>query len=132
MEKVRGYVAIVLDKDSATRVAALAVHETVFAHHATVAFMPTEAEFARLYKHREGELFALTVTSMVQDALGQALVLEPFLAALESSKRAHVTVSCVEGTGPVYSNQLMETAEAVPMSMTLSGTLTLVRFPSSD
>lgn len=79
------------------------IHPNVYAHHATLAFKPTEPALDR-YVPYLGERLYLSVIGYGEDDKGQAVVVD-----VQSENRIpHITISTADGVGPVYSNKLLE------------------------
>lgn len=118
-DKTDAFLSIVLDEPSRRRVQQLALHPDVYGDHVTVAYAPTRAQLKRLRPH-VGKRFQFESTHMVLDGRGQALRVK---GAPSLNPHPHVTVSCVKGTEPVYSNELLAREEGRPKVVRLSGIL---------
>lgn len=97
------YVGAFLDDSEKAKLLArfAPVHPRVFAHHMTMVFKPAPDHpvFARL-----GEWVDVEVFATAEDAKGQAVCVR----GVESDNpNPHITISCAEGTAPVYSNDLL-------------------------
>jgi hypothetical protein len=114
------FFSIVLDVDSQERVAAFAVHPKVFAHHVTVAYDPSVERAAEI-RVLLGKKYSFQGYAIATDERCQALRVE---GVPSDRKQPHVTISVVEGTKPVYSNELLERVEGEPVELVLTGTMT--------
>ena len=102
-----GYVAIVLNPESMAALKALAVHPVLFSEHTTLAFKPEEATFEERFGKWIDQPVTLQVLGMGQDDKGQAVrVLLPD-GLICANANPHVTISCAEGIGAKYSNDLL-------------------------
>lgn len=117
--KTDAYLSIVLDEASRLRVQRLAVHPQVYGDHVTVAYQPTESQLKQLRPH-VGKWFKFEATAIAQDSKGQALRVT---GTPSINAHPHVTVSCVEGVEPVYSNKLLEKERGQPKVVRLAGRL---------
>ena len=82
------------------------VHPVVYAHHVTMAFNPDEATLAR-YQPMAGQRLRVPVVAVALDDKAQAV-----LVGVESENDyPHITISVAEGVGPVYSNDLLASAD---------------------
>lgn len=129
-KKRQGYYAVVLDEKSSNALKALAVHPVVHCHHLTLAFNPDIGDHDDICWSRYiGGILDLYVTGMAKDDRGQAVFVPK---TPSSNKFPHVTVSCAEGTPPVYSNELLERVaeegRLEPMDMKLTGIIRFVSF----
>jgi hypothetical protein len=104
---------------------ALACHEEVHCHHLTIFFKPTEDNIKAIFSGHIGRPVTLKVIGIVTDNRGQAVIVEP-LTGMPSNRRAHITVSCADGTKPVYSNELIEHGVPTPLTLELEATIQLV------
>lgn len=116
------YVGVFLDEASRKSLLAFAPpkHPNVFADHITLAFgKAMEKEYPIGLKTK------VVAHAIVDDEKGQAvlctlnLFLEKFL---QKDQQPHITVSCVDGVKPVYSNELI--SKSYPMAynvVTLEG-----------
>lgn len=77
-------------------------HAKVFAHHSTIEFTPQNSNDIEI-----GKLQQLKIIGRVSDEKGDVLLVEN---PKSKSKYPHITLSCAEGTSPVYSNELLEKA----------------------
>lgn len=98
------------------------VHPNVYTEHVTLAFNPSEEQETKLIP-RCGEEASMTVTGYAEDDKGQAVVV-----ALSGIDRLdggipHVTISCSEGTRPVYSNKLLGKGVSRTTEIPLKGTV---------
>lgn len=78
-------------------------HGKVFAHHITISFKPKDLDGIEL-----GKRVRVKVIGRVTDDKGDALLVENNLKS--NFKHPHITLSCVEGVMPVYSNEMIEKA----------------------
>ena len=104
-----GYLAVVLSEESVAKLkdAFPPVHPVVHCHHMTVAWRPSE-QVLEEYEHLLGKEFDLCVYGYATDDKGQAVrVVPPFNLAVENN-HPHITLSCAEGVGAEYSNELLE------------------------
>ena len=102
------FVSAVLTPASQSRLlrAVPPVHPTVFAHHATIAFKPEAADLER-YLEMHGQPVRIPVTAVAVDDKAQAV-----LVGIDSENEyPHITISVAEGVKPVYSNELMASAD---------------------
>jgi hypothetical protein len=104
---------------------ALACHEGVHCHHVTIYFRPTEDDFNAIFRPHLGQQVILKVTGIVTNDRGQAVIVEP-LTGMPSNRRAHITVSCADGTKPVYSNELIEHGVPTPLPLELEAIIQLM------
>jgi hypothetical protein len=97
--------------DSASKATLLAkmppTHNNVFAEHMTIAFRPSDLVEEELVG-RIGEKVALTVVGQTIDDKGQAAVVISYDVRRIDYGTAHITISCANGTKPVYSHELVE------------------------
>ncbi len=123
-----GYVAIVLNDESAAALREMAVHENVYCHHLTVFFKPPKASFEEDFGGLLGKSVTIQVTGIAEDAQGQAVACEVDERVTLSNRRSHVTISCADGVKPQYSNELLETVSPEPLELTLEGTVCFIPF----
>lgn len=104
-------------------------HQNVYADHATLFFKPPPevAEVVKALSRDLLEVMKFSVVSHVADEKGQAVGIEFFRGHLNGvmikSEILHITISCAEGTSPVYSNTLMKMAETLPDKVSMYGEL---------
>jgi len=90
----------------------------------TIAFMPTSTMLSSL-KSSIGLTYLLKVVAYGQDDKGQAVVVQSNIIN-EGQDITHVTVSCANGTSPVYSNDMLKTHQTpVVNGITLQATVGL-------
>ena len=129
-ERKPGYVAVVLDNESRAKLRKLAKHSDVKCHHLTLCFKPTEKQWAK-YKSMVvvGQKRTLVVTGIAWDDKGQAVHVPE--TPSDESPYPHVTISCAEGTKPVYSIELLRNSDTAgtikPYQMVLTGVVKFVR-----
>ena len=100
------YAAVFLDGDSTEKLAHLAKHETVWAHHMTIAFSPAQELIDKLPMGEEVELTGITVAD---DGTCQAMgvLVHSTVIDLVENARPHITISCAKGISPVHSNDIL-------------------------
>lgn len=81
-------------------------HATVFGEHMTLVFNPTEEQNAQLEKEL-GRKIKLKIATVISDDKGQAVGVLSDLRRTDGESE-HITISCAQGTKPVYSNELMK------------------------
>ena len=81
------------------------LHTVLFAHHVTLAYQPKQDQVDIL---RPGTRYTLRVLSRYSDSKGDAVLVELPAGLRSKNKYPHITLSVVNGTGPVYSNELIE------------------------
>ena len=79
-------------------------HQKIFAHHSTIAFKPGSLDGIVVGKESK-----MKIIGRVSDYKGDALLVEN---PKSNNKYPHITLSCIEGVGPVYSNELIEKSVA--------------------
>jgi len=84
-----------------------AVHPNIFAEHMTIVFKPSNTVDQALMKECGTEV-TLEVIGHGQDANGQAVVVKSDNVSRIGGGIAHITISCANGTRPVYSNTLLK------------------------
>jgi len=77
-------------------------HPKIFAHHSTNWYMPSSLEGLEI-----GKKSTLKIIGQAYDQKGFAVLVEN---TKSKNKFPHITISCSEGTAPVYSNELLEKA----------------------
>ena len=80
------------------------IHKHVFGHHSTIEFMPANLDGVEI-----GKESTMKILGRAHDEKGDALLVEN---AKSKNEFPHITLSCVEGVGPVYSNELLKKATA--------------------
>ena len=82
------------------------IHKNIYAEHITMVFSPTP-EQNRKFGEWLGKKAKAKVITIYSDDKGQAVgvITEP---ARPDGKCSHITISCADGTKPVYSNKLIE------------------------
>ena len=105
---MKGYLAVVLDRQSHAEVAKLATHKKLHAHHVTLAFNIHRKDF-----DVEGQFVSMTARWLYKDDKADALTvaLDKNCISLCRNKYSHVTLSTSEGTKPSYSNELIEKSQ---------------------
>lgn len=91
------------------------IHPNVYADHVTLQFRPSPDEVMKLehWTDDHGEDLTLFPRYMVSDDKGQVVSVNAF-GRCESTfprnpqQELHITISCAEGTSPVYSNRLLQ------------------------
>ena len=82
-------------------------HPKVFAEHMTIAFSPSDVLIERMEKIC-GHKREIKITGHAEDEYGQAVVVNSEVPGRLDEGLAHVTISCADGVGPVYSNKLLK------------------------
>lgn len=113
--------------DDASRVMLLtkfpAVHPNVFAEHMTIVFNPSESANETLMEEC-GVSVNLEVIGYGADNKGQAVVVKSDTISRIGGGIAHITISCINGTRPVYSNILLQKHwDSVSQSVNLNGVI---------
>jgi hypothetical protein len=110
-----GYIAAILDLDTAEDLAVHAEHSTVHCSHITLAYKPSDETFAK-YQHLIGKRVNVLIRDIYCDDHGQAAVVE---GVPSENKVPHITISCAEGVPPGYSNRLLQqiNCERKPFAM---------------
>lgn len=97
--------------DDAGKAALLArfapAHPNVYAEHMTIVFKPSDSVDEALMKECGTEV-ELNVIGHSEDQNGQAVVVKSDSVSRIGGGVAHITISCVNGTRPVYSNTLLK------------------------
>jgi len=123
----RGYVVARLTAEASEKLREYAVHPSVFCHHMTVFFEPSQEDFEKIFTPLFGQAVTLVITGMVKDERGQAVIVQP-LAGIPANRRAHVTISCADGIQPKYSNEILGLTPE-PLNLELSAVIEFVSFP---
>ena len=84
-----------------------AAHPNIYAEHMTIVFKPSDSLNEALMKECGTEV-TLNVIGHAQDQNGQAVVVKSDSVSRIGGGIAHVTISCANGTKPVYSNELLK------------------------
>ncbi len=102
----KGFIAINLNDSSVKKLREVFPprHKKEFYHHVTIAFKPEE-EVYKTFEPYFGTEAQMKVTGEVSDQEGQAILVE---SALSQNKDPHVTLSCIEGVPPKYSQDLAQ------------------------
>jgi hypothetical protein len=99
------------------------IHPNVYAEHMTIVFKPNDQIDAALMKEK-GNSAGLKVIGYEEDDKGQALVVDCAEIVRIGGGIAHITISCANGTKPVYSGQMLQKNwNPVLNSITLYGTI---------
>jgi hypothetical protein len=77
-------------------------YSKIFAHHLTIKYRPSVEEIKSL---SIGKKVTLKITGITEDDKCQAVVVK---TDLSSNEFPHITISTLEGTQPVYSNELIK------------------------
>lgn len=77
-------------------------HDKVFAHHSTIWYKPTNLDDLQI-----GEKSMLKIIGYIADERCFAVLVEN---SKSKNRFPHITISCTQDTGPVYSNELLENA----------------------
>jgi len=104
-----------------------AIHPNVYAEHMTIVFNPSQEVDDELMK-KLGSQTALAVIGHVADNKGQAVVVTGAEKRIGGGVE-HITISCANGTRPVYSNQLVSSHWDSVSSLILNGVI--ARFTKS-
>ena len=84
-----------------------AEHPNIFADHMTIVFNPSDGINKALLPEC-GKSVTLEVIGHVFDTKGQAVVVRSDTVSRIGGGIAHITISCANGTRPVYSNSLLQ------------------------
>lgn len=107
------YSAILIDEADRRRIVADAVHPNLYGDHVTLWYYGNAGETDTPYA---GEKVELRLTGHFSDERGEAWTVECGNShaheIMEPSQVMHVTVSCANGTKPVYSNELVRNSTA--------------------
>ncbi|KKM60735.1 hypothetical protein LCGC14_1538820 [marine sediment metagenome] len=100
-----------------------AVHPNIFAEHMTIVFNPSESVDEAVMQ-KCGTDVNLEIVGHSTDDKGQAVVVRSDAVSRIGGGIAHITISCANGTRPVYSNILLQKHwDSVSQSVNLSGTI---------
>ncbi len=120
-------IQVVLTPESRSRLLSAfpPMHGNKYAHHITMAFKPS-VEQAQSLAVWCGKPMNFTVVGEASDERGQVVA----VSGVESNNAMpHITISCADGTKPVYSNELLANTpsyEFVQRNLSLEGRLTFV------
>jgi hypothetical protein len=113
-----GTIQLVLSEDSREKLLEVVPpeHETVYAHHVTVAYKP-QLNSPIFSQYEEGTEVVIEAIAYACDDRGQAVIVRGVSSAM---LRPHVTISCEEYTKPSYSNHLLNepTSHMEPLKLT--------------
>jgi hypothetical protein len=84
------------------------VHSVLYATHMTMAYQPCDDYLHEFELMPWGLPVELRVLGNQSDSKGQALVVSPMPHVYSQNEFKHVTVSCIDGVGAVYSNEMLE------------------------
>lgn len=103
---VEAYIALVLNKQSIKDLKEMfpAKHKNTFYHYMTIVYKPNKVLYDKYEKYINEDL-TLKVTGHCFDEKGQVVILD---SKLSENEVPHITLSCVEGVSPVYSNELLK------------------------
>jgi len=102
------------------------VHKEEHASHITVANRPLKDD-PIFDKYKEGEEILVFAMRYAEDERGQAVVVEGI--ERNDGKIPHVTISCAEGTKPVYSNELLlKGHEMLPEVFSLNVKIEVIKY----
>ena len=96
------YTALFVDNSKKLLEMFPAKHPKVFAHHSTNWYRPSSLENLEI-----GKKSTLKIIGQAHNENAFALLVEN---SKSKNKIPHITISCSEGTAPVYSNELLEKA----------------------
>jgi len=99
-----------------------AVHPNIYAEHMTIVFKPSESVDKALMKECGTEV-SLEVIGHGQDQNGQAVVVKSDSVSRIGGGIAHITISCANGTRPVYSNTLLKNHWDTVSPLSLNGVI---------
>ena len=127
MSRRKGYLAVVLDDASVTKLIARSFHNHVYCHHVTMVYKPTPKQWQK-YDHLLGTKVDFVAIGIAEDRRGQAALVK---GVLSENVHPHVTIGCSPSTEPVYSNELLERAKRHKRikrcRIKLSGTVQFIR-----
>jgi len=117
-EKLHIYTGVFLKEME--RVALLDVfkpkHQNIYADHVTFWYKPDldQVRFINKTNSPITQEFAIQVTGYAEDEKAQAVSVKfpwiDFTGIVIKNELLHITISCAEGTSPVYSNELLKNA----------------------
>ena len=124
------YWAVKLDEASTAKLLTTfpAEHPNVYAEHMTIVFRPSDAVDQSLMNEL-GSSVTLNVIGHASDSKGQAVVVSSQNVSRIGGGVAHITISCANGTKPVYSNTLLSKHWNQVSPVSLSGVI--ARFTKS-
>lgn len=96
-------------------------HPNVYAEHMTIVFRPSD-EIDRELMNKCGAIVSLRVIGHAYDDAGQAVEVESDAVSRLGGK-PHITISCANGTKPVYSNSLLADGSNDVPTLSLTGTV---------
>lgn len=103
------YSAILVDESDKNKIVENAVHDRLYGDHVTLWYYGNNGGIETPYA---GESVEVTLTKHFADDRGEAWMVvcgnSHVKEIKEPSQTLHVTVSCAEGTSPVYSNDLIK------------------------
>jgi len=118
------YISLVLDKQSEAllRNNIAQKHKNSFYHHMTVIYNLDKKDF-KTYKNYIGTQSSIKTKGVCFDEKGQAALVK---AKLCEAEFPHITLSCIDGIGPFYSNELLKNnTNYTSIALSLSGTIKL-------
>jgi len=118
------FVAVFLDSASKGKLLGTfpPAHHNIHAEHVTVIFKPTQEQLKEMKdSNLFGKKFAIRVVGYAEDESGQAVKVEVPEAVFSEGRIPHITISTATGIKPVYSTQLLQTGEVIPVDLELSG-----------
>jgi len=126
---IKGYLAVVLDKQSHLELKKLARHDKIHCHHVTLAFNVNKEDV----EEQEGKFVTMLSRWLYFDDKAAAVTVQlgDETTYLFQDKYAHVTLSTAKGIKPSYSNKLIDgTEQCIEAlgSIPLSGTVKFVPF----
>lgn len=124
LNQKNGYLAAILTEDSQKKLASLAVHPEIYAHHITIAFKPTE-EIWKKYEDMIGQELEVEIIGIAEDENCQAALV---FGCPSENENPHITISCQPGIKPVYSNDLLNKVAVEPHEMTLRVKIEFIPF----
>lgn len=84
------------------------VHSEVYAEHSTLLYKPSNSDNAK-FENMLGKIIVFDVIGYVLDDKGQAAIVSGIERA--DNKTPHITISCIDGVKPFYSNSLIQNAQ---------------------
>jgi len=115
------YWAILLDEPSKERLLCFTpvTHPNVYAEHITLSFNPNEQQNKK-WQTVCGKRIKIKTCDYYEDKKGQAIT----VSGIHRDDKAipHITISCAEGTKPVYSNELIKGKKRDTIKFDLTGT----------
>lgn len=100
------YWAILLDDVSKEKLLSFIspIHPNIYAEHITLCFKPIETQNKK-WGFLLGKRVKIESQDYYEDEYGQAITITGITR--DDNKPSHITISCANGVGPVYSNQLI-------------------------